>query len=234
MINYEETNGTRNAIQNSLLNAGGQGGWRTTHNERMSDHQIYTGRLNTNRMEGRNTGSSQSSNVHGSLLDHSAQPTSVIIPDRDQSTGTHRPADIVAKKQRKRVSSLGNPNDTSYSSEIMFRGSSGESSSSSRSPFLDPEVVELLPTPRSANQSSEDLYDNNKNSSDARARQVEADEILARELQEQMYHDDSFDGIGFDEHLARELQRAENLLRTSVDSHDIYHPVTKLFSLSLN
>ncbi|KAK7279118.1 hypothetical protein RJT34_24163 [Clitoria ternatea] len=235
MINYEETNGTRNAIQNSLLNAGGQGGWRTTHNERKSDHQIYdvdehhlrrnyTGRLNTNRMEGRNTGSSQSSNVHGSLLDHSAQPTSLILPDRDQSTGTHRPADIVAKRQRKRVSSSGNPNDTSYNSEIMFRGSSGESSSSSRSPFLGPEVVELLPTPRSANQSSEDLYDNNNNSSDARARQVEADEILARELQEQMYHDDSFDGIGFDEHLARELQRAENLLRTSVDSHDIYHP----------
>nr|KYP50810.1 E3 ubiquitin-protein ligase RNF181 family [Cajanus cajan] len=145
----------------------------------------------------------------------------LIIPDVDLSSGTH----------------------------IMFLGSSGESSSSSwspvldpevvellsapmprgssssQSPVLDPEVVELLSTPRHTNRLSEGLDDNDNNSSEARARQVEADEILARELQEQLYHDDSFEGRGIDEHLAWEMQHAENLLRTSIDIHDdMNHP----------
>ena len=70
------------------------------------------------------------------------------------------------------------------------------SSSSSRTSVLDHEVVDLLSTPRYANRSSEDLDDNDNNSSEARARQVEADERLARELQEQLYHDDPFEGRG--------------------------------------
>ncbi|XP_027365560.1 E3 ubiquitin-protein ligase Praja-2 isoform X2 [Abrus precatorius] len=243
VINCEEANSTLNALRNSFQYTEGQGGWRTTHNERNADQQLYnvnglhsrrncdTGRFinrrNISIMDKRNTGNSQSSNdVHTSLLDHSAQPTSVIIPDVDQSTGTHHTADILTKRQRKRESPSGNPNDASYSynSEVMFLSSSGESSSSSRSPVLDPEVVELLSTPGFANRSSEDVDDNDKNILDARARQVEADEILARELQEQLYHDDFFEGRGIDEHLAWEPQHAEDLLHTSIDSHDIYHP----------
>ncbi|RDX95444.1 E3 ubiquitin-protein ligase SDIR1, partial [Mucuna pruriens] len=241
VINYEEVNGTSNAIRNSLQNSGGQGGWRTTHNERNADQPLRdvnghhsrrnndVGRLinrqNANRMDRRNTGSGQSSkHVHGSL-GHKARPTSVIIEDVDQSSGTRPTADILTKRQRKRDSHSGTPNEASSNSEIMFLDTFGESSSSSRSPVLHPEVVELS-TPSYTNRSSEDL-DDNDNSSEARARQVEADEILARELQEQLYHDDSFEGRGIDEHLAWELQHAEGLLRTSIDSHshsNIYHP----------
>ncbi|KAK7344640.1 hypothetical protein VNO77_14514 [Canavalia gladiata] len=239
VINYEvaKPNGTSNAIRSSIQYTGGQGGWRTTHNERNADQHLYdvnghhsrrnydTGRFirrNTNRMDRINSGSSRSSNdIHGSLLDHTAQPSSVIIPDVDRSTRTHSTADILTKRQRKRELASGNPNDASYSSEVMFLSSSGESSSSSRSPVMDPEVIELLSTPRYTNRSSEDLDDNDNNSSDARARQVEADEILARELQEQLYNDHSFEGRGVDEHLAWELQHAEDQ-RTSVNSHS--HP----------
>ncbi|KAL2326595.1 hypothetical protein Fmac_025653 [Flemingia macrophylla] len=261
VINYEEA--TSNSIRNSLQYSRGQGGWRTTNNERNADQNLYDvsghhlrrntdvgrfiNRQNTNRIDRRITGSGQSSkHIHGSLSDHTSQPTSVIIPEVNQPTGTHPTADILTKRQRKRESPLGHPNEAYYSSEIMFLGSSGESSSSSQSPVLDPEVVELstprgssssrssvldlevvdlLSTPRLTNRSYEDLDDNDNNSLEARARQVEADEILARELQEQLYHDDSFEGRGIDEHLAWEMQHAENLLQTSIDIHDdINHP----------
>ncbi|XP_020231894.1 E3 ubiquitin-protein ligase RLIM [Cajanus cajan] len=266
VINNEEINRISKTIRHSRQYSGGQSGWRTTHNERNADQNLYdvnghhlrrnndlgrfSNRQNTNRMDRRNTGSGQSSkHVHGSLSNHASQQTSVIIPDVDLSSGTRHTNEILTKRQRKRESPLGNPNEESYSSDIMFLGSSGESSSSSwspvldpevvellsapmprgssssQSPVLDPEVVELLSTPRHTNRLSEGLDDNDNNSSEARARQVEADEILARELQEQLYHDDSFEGRGIDEHLAWEMQHAENLLRTSIDIHDdMNHP----------
>ncbi|XP_061361825.1 uncharacterized protein LOC133305585 [Gastrolobium bilobum] len=241
VINYEDANATSNAIRNSLKFSGGQGGWRTTHNEKNADQHLYdvnghcsrrnydagrfVNRQNTNRMDRRDTGSSQiRKEVHGSVLDHTAHPTSLIIPEVDPTTGTRPTADTLTKRQRKRGSTLGNPNEASYNSEIMFLGSSGESSSSSRSPVLDPEMIELLSTPEYTNRLSEDLDDNENNSSDARARQVEADEILARELQEQLYHDDSFEGRRIDDHLAWEIQHAEDHLHASVDSHHISYP----------
>ncbi|RZB86934.1 E3 ubiquitin-protein ligase SDIR1 isoform C [Glycine soja] len=254
VTNYEEINGPSNAIRNPLQYSGGQGGRRTTHNERNANWHLHdvnghhlrinndVGRFinghNTTGMDRRNTGNGQSSNhIHGSQSDHTAQPTSVIIPDVDQSSGTHRTADILTKRQRKRESPSG----------FMFRGSTGDSSSSSRNPVSDPEVIELLSpprgsssssrtsvldhevvdllsTPRYANRSSEDLDDNDNNSSEARARQVEADERLARELQEQLYHDDPFEGRGIDEDLAWDLQRAEALMRATIDSHSISQP----------
>lgn len=194
MINYDETWGTSNDTRNSNQYSGGQGGWRTTHN----DVGGFVGRQNRNRMARRDTGSGQSrKGVNGSLSDHAAQTASPIIPEADRSTGTHPTADTLAKRQRKRGSTSRNRNGSFHNSEIMFLGSSGESSSSSQSPVLGPEVVELLSEPRYTNRHSEDLDENdNNNSSDARTRQVEADELLARELQEQLYHDDSFEGRG--------------------------------------
>ncbi|KAL2947401.1 hypothetical protein AAZX31_20G067800 [Glycine max] len=249
VTNYEEINGPSNAIRNPLQYSGGQGGWRTTHNERNANQPSndvnghhsrrsddigrFNYRQNTNRMDRRNTGSGQSSkHVHVSQSDHTAQPTSVFIPYVDQSSRAHPTADILTKRQRKRESPSG----------IMFLGSTGESSSSSQNPeviellstprgssnssrssVLDHEVVDLLSTPRYANRSSEDL-DDNDNSSEAQARQMEADERLARELQEQLYHDDPFEGRGIDEDLAWDLQRAEALLRTTIDSHSMNQP----------
>lgn len=49
------------------------------------------------------------------------------------------------------------------------------------------EVDELSPAVR--NTTSQSIDDVHNDDSDARARQVEADEMLARELQEQLYHE---------------------------------------------
>jgi hypothetical protein len=51
----------------------------------------------------------------------------------------------------------------------------------------------LLSRSSSTNGLNEGLNDNDNNSSVARAMQLEADEMLARELQEQMYNDDYFE-----------------------------------------
>ncbi|KAK7290452.1 hypothetical protein RIF29_04889 [Crotalaria pallida] len=218
VINCEDAGGTSNTTRNSVKFSEGQGGWRTTHN----DVGRPISRQNRNMMDRRDTGGSLSSTgVTGSLLDHAAQATSLIIPEANQSTGIHPTAGAQPKRQRKRGSALGSRNASSCNSEIMFLGSSGESSSSSRSPVLSSEVVELLSEPRYTNRISIDLDDNDNNSSDARARQVEADELLARELQEQLYHDESFEGRGIDELLAREAQNFGHLMHTSIDSHDI-------------
>jgi len=152
-------------------------------------------RRNSFIVDGRNIGSDHSSTcVHGSQSDHAAQPNSVIIPDVDQLSVNCPTTDILSKRQRKRES----PGESSSSyPEVVDLSTPRNSASSSPSRVLDPEVVELASTPRY--RSSEDLDDNDNNSLEARARQVEADEILARELQEQLYHDDSIEdrGVGF-------------------------------------
>ncbi|XP_050885910.1 uncharacterized protein LOC127091337 isoform X4 [Lathyrus oleraceus] len=111
--------------------------------------------------------------------------------------------------------------DTGSSQNVV--NSSGESSSSS-SRVLAPEFVELLSIPSFTNGLNEGVNHNDNNSSVARAMQLEADEILARELQEQLYNDDYFESSWIDEHLARELQDAGDLLPTSTDNHQIPHP----------
>ncbi|KAE9617559.1 putative transcription factor C2H2 family [Lupinus albus] len=220
VINCEEVGGTSDATRNSIKYSEGQSGWRTTH----SDVGRSISGQNRNIMDRRDIGGCQSSNgVTGSLLDHAAQATSLTILEANQLPGIHSTTDALTKRQRKRGSASGSHNEPCYNSEIMFLGSSGESSSSPRSPVLSSEVIELLSEPRYTNRISIDLDDDDNNSSDARVQQVEADEILARELQEQLYHDDSFEGRGIDEHLAWEMQNFGDLLHTSIDSHNIPH-----------
>ncbi|CAJ1967945.1 unnamed protein product [Sphenostylis stenocarpa] len=232
VINYEEVTGSSNDTRNSHQYSGGQGGWRTTHNERNANRHLYdvhghhltrnsgVGRIihrrNTCRMDKINIGNDQSStHVHGSQSDKTAQPSSGIILDVDQSSGIRPTADILTKRQRKRES----PGESSSFPELVELLTTPRNSASTSQSRVDPEVIELLSTPRY--RSSEDLDDNDSNSLEARARQVEADEILARELQEQLYHDDSIEDTGIDEHLAWELQHAEDLLDTPIDNHNI-------------
>lgn len=195
-VNDEDTDdGMGGATRNSL---GSSSGWRTTRNHRNIDKPLrdLTGHLSRrgsesesfitsqfrNRVDRRNTGSSQSSmDGRYPLRNHAPHATSMIIPDAEQFTRPCPTADKLTKRQRKDGSTSRNPN-----SDIMILDLLGESSnsSSSRSPVLDSEDIELLP----------DLDNLNNNDSDARARQVEADEMLARELQEQLYHEDSVNG----------------------------------------
>ncbi|CBI33356.3 unnamed protein product, partial [Vitis vinifera] len=71
----------------------------------------------------------------------------------------------------------------------------------------------------------------NNDDSDARARQIEADEILARELQEQLYHEMPVDGgVGIDAHIAQMLQQQEQVQPTSSSrNHRVPRAVSWLF-----
>ncbi|XP_057742647.1 uncharacterized protein LOC130961040 isoform X1 [Arachis stenosperma] len=223
---FEEGHSASNAVRNSLKYSGGQDGWRTTHAHNSIDQHPYDvnghnlrrshdvgrfiARQNMNRMDRRDTHSSQSGkDAQGSSSDNAAQATSLTIREIDQLTVTHPATGTLSKRQKKRGSTSGNP---------------GESSSSSHNPVLNSEVVDLSPEPSYTNRFTEGLDDNDNDK--ARARQVEADERLARELQEQLYHDDIFEGRGqIDEHLALALQQEENLIRTSFDNHQTSNPM---------
>ncbi|XP_028773494.1 LOW QUALITY PROTEIN: uncharacterized protein LOC114730567 [Neltuma alba] len=230
MDNHEEASGTSNAIRNSHESFGDQGltmtrNCRTTHwplhdvtghrSRRGVDSERFITTQCRNRVGRRETGSSQNTMDRYPLENHA---TSLIIPDAEQSTRPCNTADKLTKRQRKNASSSRNLNP-----EIMILDSPGESSTIS-SP-QSPEVVEVLPGSTHINRASHDSDDMNPIDSDTRARQVEADEILARELQEQLYHEDSFDGgEDIDEHFAWTLQHEEELLHTSLESHHISHP----------
>lgn len=225
VVNLEEASGSSNIPRNGYENWERQGGWRTTHNDqhlydanghhsRRSYVERLTHRQNMNRLDRSDTGSSQ----NGKDV-----PASLIIPQVGQSTGPSTTADSATKRPRKRESSSRNPNVASHNSKTVFVNSSGESSSSSRSCGMDPELAALLSIPSFKNELNEGLDDNDNNISVARAMQLEADERLARELQEQLYNDDYFEGSWVDEHLARVPQDAGGLLHTSTDNHQIPH-----------
>ncbi|KAL5067009.1 hypothetical protein RYX36_017896 [Vicia faba] len=237
VANYEEATGSFNEPRNSFETRERQGGWRTTHNDQhlygVSGHHSrnnYNGerfvhKQNMNRLDRSDTGSSQNGkHISGSLSDHTPQPASLINPDVGQSTKPSTTADSLTKRQRKPESSSRNPSIASHNFRTIVRNSSGELSSSSRSYVLGPELVELLSIPSFTNGLTEGVNDDDNNSSVARAMQLETDEILARELQEQLYNDDYFENRWIDEHLARELQDAGDLLPTSTDNHHIPHP----------
>ncbi|MED6149032.1 hypothetical protein PIB30_058641 [Stylosanthes scabra] len=231
VIDFEKGHSACNAVRNSLNYSGGQDGWRTTHTHNSTDQHPYDlnehnlrrsreignfiTRHNLNRIDRRNTRSGESSkHAQDSLSDDAAQATSLTIPEVDELTVTHPTTGTLTKRQKKRGS-------TSANRDMIFLSSSGESSSSSRSPVLNSKVVDLSLEPSYTNRFTEILDGNDNSNSDARARQVEADERLARELQEQLYHDDIVEGRGqIDEHLAWALQQEENL-----DNHQTSNPI---------
>lgn len=110
---------------------------------------------------------------------------------------------------------------TSVDSDIMFLGSSLEPSNSrstssrnSRS-ILNPiiEIEEFSPELRSGSRNR--LHSTSDSDSNARERQLEADEMLARELQEQLYNEAPGGGNGeIDAHIALALQQEETSQRT--------------------
>ncbi|KAK4266298.1 hypothetical protein QN277_027242 [Acacia crassicarpa] len=229
--NYEETSGTSNAIRNSHESFGGSDGLTITHNSttthwplhdvtghrsrRGEDSERFVSAQCRNRVGRRDTRSGQNTmDVRYPLESHA---TSLIIPDAEESSRPCNTADKLTKRQRKNT-----PTSRNLSREIMILDSPGESSNLSSS--RRSEVIEPLPGTTYTNRTSHDSDDMNPSDSNTRARQVEADEILARELQEQLYHEDSFDGgEHIDEHLAWALQHEEELLHTSSDTHHISH-----------
>ena len=134
------------------------------------------------------------------------QTSSNLTSGSNQVNMRRRARNILIKRQRKHGSATSNTGEGSTSvsndSEIMFLGSSGEPSNS-RSTWnqshhgqglMEPviEIDDQSPEMRHVASRNRGSIDNDD--SDSRARQIEADEILARELQEQLYHEMPVDG----------------------------------------
>ncbi|XP_057960236.1 uncharacterized protein LOC131152396 isoform X2 [Malania oleifera] len=159
-----------------------------------------------------------------------SQTTSSLLTVPDRVNRRHRSANALTKRQKKQGSTPSHPGECSTSvyndSEIVLLRSSGESSNSRsvrdqnhhHQGALHPiiEIDELSPEIR--HNGSQDFGCTDDDDSDARARQVEADEILARELQEQLYHEAPIQEEGA-QRASSSGSRLNSLLRGSLASN---------------
>ncbi|KAL8158389.1 hypothetical protein AgCh_002905 [Apium graveolens] len=169
----------------------------------------------------------------------SAAPIVQTVPQKQQGchlNDHHDPSNIVIKRQRQGSSSSHQGESSSSAianSELVVLGSPGEPSNgrSNRTqnsqaargfkPIID--IDEFSPETR--NNGSCNIDCSSRSVSDMRDRQLEADEILARELQEQLYNESNFAADHeFDEHFALALQQ-ENLQHAfDSRSRHVSHP----------
>ena len=125
-----------------------------------------------------------------------AQRASGIVPKIDQTVGPMH-AESKLNKRRKKLGSTSQTNTSSHIPDVVYLDTPGESSSA-RSNRLQSqricdnlndviEVDELSPEIR--HPATQTVGCPNDDSEDAKARQLEADEMLARDLQEQLYRE---------------------------------------------
>ncbi|OMO88307.1 Zinc finger, RING/FYVE/PHD-type [Corchorus olitorius] len=217
-----------------------KGGWRSTHN--LSKNVDYASahhfsRFNDdvwreqkeNRVMKRDKSSGQNNRVGRDWPENAdlTETAPVIVPTINQISEPSPAINMLPKRQKKHVtfrntgeSSRIIPND----SDIMFLGSSREPSSSRSSSIHIGRHLDVLDLDGSSemggiNANHVDRVDDED--SEARARQVEADEMLARELQEQLYHEVPIFGNGeIDENIAWALQQEEDPFNpTSIRLH---------------
>lgn len=215
MIDNGEADRSKNASRDAYVFSEGLGGWRSTRiRSRKTDNPLSDA---AGCLSGRNGVGSFVSQQHENRAERSginrraqcdvakdqdAAPTaSEIVSEVDQIAGSHYAANTLSRRQKKHKLTSRNRGECSTSvtddSDIVILGSSGESSNSRSARFrtrqhwgsLNPviEVDELSPEMRQ--NLSHDLERMNNDDSDTRARQLEADEMLARELQEQLYNE---------------------------------------------
>ncbi|KAJ6393110.1 hypothetical protein OIU77_022566 [Salix suchowensis] len=199
VINKEASSEARDGRRDTLL-----GGWRSTHRRSRTEDQPLS--YMDQHILGRDDDARCFTN----------EQHSDILVERDNCSGgkLHHVGNVAAKRRRTHGLTSRNQGECSTvvpdDSEILFLGSSQESSSSS-----DPQVI--------GSRSNEE--------SDVRAGQVEADEMFACELQERLYHEESiFGGAEMDESIAWALQQEEDALPSASGQ---IHPAPLLVSVLL-
>ncbi|KAK8338102.1 hypothetical protein V6Z12_A09G228100 [Gossypium hirsutum] len=212
-----------------------KGGWRSAHNRsknaehaashcfsRFKNVGCHVSQQNENKIVKRNDASRGSNKIPSGCLENcdATETAPVIFSKFNQKSEPSHAENLLSKRQTKHVLSSGNsgessrviPNDT----DIVFRCSSWGSSSLGSSRIntgrhLNVSDLDELSEMRGTNVDANHGDCVNDEESEARARQVEADEILARELQEQLYHEVSIYGNNeIDENIARALQQEED------------------------
>ncbi|XP_038723247.1 uncharacterized protein LOC120015094 isoform X1 [Tripterygium wilfordii] len=238
-INNEEPNRTSDVSRNA--NRCSQG-WRNTHSHSkkidpssdaaghvLGPHNDFSCSVNqqhANRGEERdNRNGHTSSDLLNSPEDLSTtQTASSILSEFERRFESHNSVNI--KKRQKQVG-MTSRNDgerssaVSDDSDIVFLGSCGESSHSNsfrlqsyqNEGVMDPvfDIDEFSPEMRC--NMSEDIGNIGIDNLEVKARQLEADEILARELQEQFYHEvPAYGSFEIDENIAWALQQEESAI----------------------
>ncbi|KAG8499814.1 hypothetical protein CXB51_006509 [Gossypium anomalum] len=217
-----------------------KGGWRSTHNfsknvddttghhlRRFNNVGCQVSQRNDNGVVKRNNASRGKTMIQCDSPEiFDATETAPVISKVDQiSESSH--ANMLPKRQTKHGLTSRNNGESSRvtrnDSDLVFLGSSRESSSSRSSSFHIVEHLDVLdldnsPEMRGINANNTDSV--NDEDAEAKARQLEADEKLARELQEQLYHE-------IDENIAWTLQQEEDALHPTFRTlHEPDHRVS--------
>lgn len=191
VINKEASSEARDGRRDTLL-----GGWRSTHRRSRTEDQPLS--YMDQHILGRDDDARCLTN----------EQHSDILVERDNCSGgkLHHVGNVAAKRRRTHGLTSRNQGECSTvvpdDSEILFLGSSQESSSSRLSRVhnhqhessLEPkyEIDKLLNEMR--NSDPQVIGSRSNEESDVRAGQVEADEMFACELQERLYHEESIFG----------------------------------------
>ncbi|KDP20329.1 hypothetical protein JCGZ_06415 [Jatropha curcas] len=235
VANVSTSSGPNNKAPNESRDAL-LGGWRSTRNrgKKMYYPDDEDGCFGDEQLERRDNGNGNFTSNGGDSTDQGeGQTASRHVSGHNQTSQPHHIGNGHTKRQKKRALTLRNHSECSSivpdDSEIFFLGSSLESSSSRSSRTLNRQHQGILdPIYEIDDESFTEMRNGNSqglgsvnDDSDARARQVEADEMLARELQEQLYHEvPVFGGSEPDEDLAWVLQQEEDtFLAASSQNH---------------
>lgn len=233
----EEANMNKDAHQFDMKTFEGNSGWRSTRNRSNSTSSILSDGArhlsSTNDGLGRSNEVSDPVSLQCGSTAISAQASSGIRSEMDRGSRLQSGTSKIACRQKKRGSICNNSGEcSSYADDpdVSFLWASEENQnaratrtrSNRRRGNLHP-IIEIDDTSNELQNTSQMANDE----SEARARQLEADEMLARELQEQLYHEVPGVGIGeVDANIAwtlqheEEAQHASSLRRQRVNSRD--------------
>nr|GMD67850.1 E3 ubiquitin-protein ligase RLIM isoform X1 [Ipomoea batatas] len=212
----DEVNETTGTSQDTLRSIEEPGGWRSTRN-RSQNRLLRRGNKNNSQ----NLGHYPMSEDLSSRRHAFAQPSNhMAVPLGEQSghVDVHHSVVNSLGKRKKHGSTSINHGECSTSafndSDIMFVGPSKDvrsyrsdvNQNHRRRDTLVPTIEIDGSSPQARNHGSQGLA--RQSDEDATAKQVEADEMLARELQEQLYNEMPAFGVSeIDENLARALQQ---------------------------
>lgn len=214
-------------------------GWRTTHNhtasiykrEEASGHP-YDQSIETVSRDGNQLNvvlsNPETTSVHGS------NPRAVwLSPESDSESRRRKPITGKRKYSSTRYRLGESSSSTFNDSEVSYLGSSFHPSdarstracnSQRHSVQLGPVIdVDELRSPEATCSDSQERRVSDDSS--FRARQVESDELLARQLQEQFYNESlGFENTEIDANIALSLQQEENAPRASTARRNQYNP----------
>ncbi|CAH9091598.1 unnamed protein product [Cuscuta epithymum] len=209
----DEIDTTASASQDTLRSFEEPGGWRTTRSR------------SQNRFLQREKESNENVRNNPMCKDlpssrHAFAQSSQIVQSIGQQSGCvddhHSVVNSLGKRQKQgsTSSNYGECSTSTFSDGITCTGSSrnvsnlrsGWYQNRQRKDFLAPVLETCHSSPQIRSDSSQASAC--KKDEDARVRQLEADEMLARELQEQLYNETPIFGVTeIDEHLAMDLQQ---------------------------